>query len=584
VNKCEQVNKGKGVAMKIRNFVLIGILLFIAQDYALADGQLGRTEILQIFKTLTDQPKRTWIQSGTITATHNEYKSSTGYMTDSTVTVKYDGNRFYWEINIDSRTKQEEPETSHTSQSSLNTLEQNWNKQRVFTWDGERHSMYFKLGNYAVVHEGPGDTSTGVDGPLNAGIVPWGHGVYTLEELSAAESSAEVDGQGHVHLTVNRKDELRMVFVLDPAKDYALLSYSMYFDSGASIIKTYGDYESVLGKWVPTTIIIERYHNSKPSSDLATCDHWDLTSISPIPPQSGSFRAPYETDTQVEFYSPISKKPFWYRYYSEVDTDSLLQKKLEIEIASTEKTLGRNCATVAMKHVSERLGKNITDQELAGLVSEPNKSTDLYALRQFARGLGLHCRAVKTNIRELKNLKNCQAILHLPRANHYVIFEYIDDKYVWVIDLDSHKFFYRSRLKEFSRNWSEGTALLISDKPLDADPNNTPINDSELHKIIGSNEGGMPNFSCTDLIQLYNVILCPARLGLCGGAYHYFPGRCGCQEDANGTGCHSETLIGVDSRLCIEDPYYPGDCMLANERTVQLIRACTPENCWEWPE
>jgi ABC-type bacteriocin/lantibiotic exporter with double-glycine peptidase domain len=171
----------------------------------------------------------------------------------------------------------------------------------------------------------------------------------------------------------------------------------------------------------------------------------------------------------VEFYSPISNKPFWYRYYSEVDTDSLLEKKLEN--ASTEETQSRNCATVAMKHISERLGKSVTDQELASLVSEPNKSTNLYALRQFARGLGLHCRAVKTNIRALKNLKNCQAILHLSRANHYVVFEYIDDKYVWVIDLDSNKFFYRTRLKDFGRNWNTGTALLVSDKPLDADPN-----------------------------------------------------------------------------------------------------------------
>ena len=362
--------------MKIRNFVLIVILLFIAGDYAFADEQLDRTEILQIFKTLTAQPKQTWIPRGTITATHHEYRLSTGYMTDSTVIVKYDGNRFYWEINIDSHTKQAEPEPIYTGQPSLNTLDLGWNEQRVFTWDGKRHTMYYKSGNYAVVREGSGNNSVGVDGPLTAGMVPWGHGVYKLEELSAAESSAEVDGQGHVHLTVNREDGLRMVFVLDPAKDYALLSYSMYLDSGASIIKTYGDHESVLGKWVPTTIIIERYNNRKPSSELVTCDHWDLTSISPIPPQSGSFRAPFETDTQVEFYSPISKKPLWYRHYREVDTDSLLEKKLEN--ASAKDKQHQNCATLAMKHISERLGKNVTDQELAGLVSGPDKSTNLY--------------------------------------------------------------------------------------------------------------------------------------------------------------------------------------------------------------
>jgi hypothetical protein len=231
-----------------------------------------------------------------------------------------------------------------------------------------------------------------------------------------------------------------------------------------------------------------------------------------------------------------------------------------------------------MSQVLERLGKNVTDQQLAGLVSGPNKSTSLYALRQFARGLGLHCRAVKTNPRTLKNLKNCQAILHLSRANHYVVFEYIDDKYIWLIDLDSNKFFYRTNLKEFSRNWNTGVALLVSDKPLDVDPNNTPINDSELHKIIG--EGGVPNFSCSEVIQEYNVILCPPRIGLCGGAYHHFYNRCGCKEDPNGTGCHSVLLPGVTSCLCIEDPDYPGDCMLDPDCIAILIRACDSLSCF----
>ncbi len=565
--------------MKTRDFVLGVFCLLLLSGTAMADRQLTRAEILQIFKTLTDQPKRTWIPSGTITATHHEYKSSTGYITDSTVTLKYDGNRFYWEIIIDSHTKHSEPAAGETSQPSLDNFDLNSNRKRVFTWDGERYTMYYRPGNNAIVQEGPGKIPVAVHGPLDAGIVPWGHGVYTLENLSAAESSAEVDGQGNVHLTVNREDGFRMVFVLDPAKDYALLSYSIYFDAGSSIIKTYGDYESVLGKWIPTTIIIERYYTNKPSAELVSFDHWDLTSISPIPPSPDSFRAPYETDALVEFYSPISNSPFWYRYYSEVDTESLLQKKLEL--ALTGETLKRNCATVAMKHISERLGKNVTDQQLAGLVNEPNKSTNLYTLRQFARDLGLHCRAVKTNLRALKNLKNCHAILHLPRANHYVVFEYIDDKYVWLIDLDSNKFFYRTKLKDFSRDWSTGTALLISDKPLDADPNDTVIGDSELQKIIGSTEGGLPNFSCSDRIQAGNVIFCPEPIsGLCGGAYVMFWLRCGCKEDPNGTGCTYTTLQGVTRCPCVNDPDYPSDCILASVFFNYDIRACDSVSCW----
>jgi hypothetical protein len=551
--------------MKIRNFVLIVILLFVAQDYALAGGQLDRTEILQILKTLTDQPQKTWIQSGIIIATHHEYNSSEGYMNDSTVTLKYDGDRFYWEINMDSHT-----ELNHASEPSQHSINMNRSKKRVYVWDGERYTMYFRPGNHAIVREGPGNFPVAVNGPLTAGIVPWGHSIFTLEELSAAELSASVDGQGHIHLTVNREDPLRIVFVLDPAKDYTLLSYSIYSDAGSSIITTYGDYESVLGKWIPTTIIIERYNNSKPASELVTCDHWDLTSISPIPPQSGSFRAAYETDTRVEFYSPISKRPFWYRYYSEVDTDSLLEQKLVI--ASAKDKQNQNCATVAMKYVLERLGKNITDRELAGLVSEPNKRTNLYALRQFARDLGLHCRAVKTDIQALKNLKGCQAILHLPAPNHYVVFEYIDDKYVWVIDLDSNKFFYRTKLKDFGRVWSAGTALLISDKPLDEDPNNTPISDSELQKITGSTIDVLSDFDCTDLIQEWRLLLCPKPFGqICSGRYYEWADRLGCAPAAEGNICTSaDDMVGNLSIVCIGIL----SCTVTGDPIPQYIRAC----------
>ena len=558
--------------MKIRNFVLAAILLFITHGFAFADRQLNKAEILQVFETLTRQPRKTWVPTGTIKATHHEYKSSSGYMTDSTVTVKYDGDRFYWEINVDSHTKQ-----NNNSKPSQNNLNLNWNKRRVFTWDGELYTMYFRPGNHAIVHENPSDIPVAVNGPLTAGIVPWGYGIFTLENLLAAESSANVDVKGHVHLTLNRTDSPEMVLVLDPTKDYALLSCSTNYAGGAFAKKTYGDYESVLGKWIPTTIIIERYGPGKQSPELLSCDHWDLASITPGLPHPDSFRPPYETDALVEFYSPISHKAFWYRYYSEVDTESLLQERLAI--ALTEETQSQNCATVAIKYISERLGKNVTDQDLAELVSGPNKSTSLYALRQFAQNLDLYCLAVKIGIPTLKNLKNCQAILHLPAVNHYVVFEYIDDEYVWVIDLDSNKFFYRTGLNEFNLAWSTGTALLISNKPLDPDPNYTPINDSELQKITGSTEGGFTDFSCTEKIQTGDVIFCPEPPfgGLCGGQYIRFYERCGCKPDPGGGTCEAETtppLPGNVSTPCIENEY--GDCTSSGDFYNQYIRACLP--------
>lgn len=555
--------------MKMKNVALTIILLFLAQNYARADRQLDRAEILQVFETLTRQPRKTWIPCGTIEATHHEYESSTGYMTDSTVTVKYDGERFYWEINIDSYTKQ-----NHDGELSRDSIDMKWNKKRVFTWDGERYTMYFRSGNLATVHENPTNIPVSVNGPLTAGIVPWGYGIFALESLLAAESSANFDANGHIKLTLNKADALRIDLVLDPAKDYAVLSYSLDYAAGSTVTKTYRDYETVSGKWVPTTIIIERYDNRKQLPELLSCDYWDFTSVSPVLPQTNSFRVPYESDASVEFYTPVSKKALRYRYYSEVDTDSLLGKKLEIILA--EDSQSQNCATVAMKYVLERLGKNVTDQDLAELVSGPDKSTSLYALRQFARGLGLHCLAVKTNIAALKNLKDCQAILHLPAVNHYVIFENIDDEYIWVIDLDSNRFFYRTRLSEFDLNWSAGTALLVSDKPLELDPNDTAINDSDLQKIIGSTEGGLTDFSCTELIQEWKWLWCPFPIdGLCGGRYYEWPNRWGCYPAPEGNTCYSDDdMVGYYYSPCINKPDDPLDCETVSGWLIKNIRAC----------
>ena len=554
--------------MKIRRFLLVVILLFIAQGFAFADRQLDKAEILQVFKTLTDQPRKTWIPAGTIEATHLEYKASEGYITESTVIVRYDGDRFYWEINIDSRTRQTE-----SQRLSRDDFEMNWNTKRVFTWDGQRYTRYFRPGNHAIVTENPSDIPVKVNGPLTAGIVPWGYGVYTLESLLAAESSAELDDRGQVRLTLNKADMPEMVFVLDPTKDYAVLSYSMNNVGRSSIVKTYGDYKLVSDRWIPTTILIERYDDSKQPSELLSYDYWDLTSISVSMPQPDSFRVAYETDALVECYLSITDRPLSYRYSNKVDTDSLLRDRRAIVLAGDTQT--QNCAMAAMKYVSAQLGKDVTGQKLAGLVNEPNEDTSLYQLQQFAQELGFHCLAIKTDVQTLKNLKDCQAILHLPRAEHYVVLEHIDDEYVWIIDLDSNNFYYRTKLDVFGLDWSDGTTLLLSNGPLNLEGTFTEIRGERLHKIIGSAGAGFGTYSCTDLIQEYDVIFCSEPIGgLCGGRYRIYYNRYSCELDENGSSCTGTGLVGNISSPCINDPEYPWNCTITGEWFSQDIRAC----------
>jgi len=560
--------------MKIRDLVLAVFLLFIARGFAFAGGQLNKAEILQIFEMLTDQPRKTWIPTGVVEAMHLEYKQSKGYITESTVIVKYDGDRFYWEINVESSTEQPEPQGNSDGISSRNTPDPNWNKKRVFAWDGERYTMYFRPGNHAIVTEGPSDIPVTVNGPLTAGIVPWGYGLYTYEGLSAAESSAvevEVSGQKQVHLTLKKTNTPEMLFVLDPMKDYAILSCSLNDAGRSSIVKTYGDYQLVSGRWIPTTIILERYDDSKESPELLSYDYWEFTSISIGLPQPDSFSVVYETAALVEFYSSITDKPLSYHHSNEVDTDLLLQNRLAIALADDTQT--QNCAAVAMKYVASQLGKEVTDQKLAELVYEPNEDTTLYELRQFTQELGFYCLAVKTDVQTLKNLKNCQAILHLPGTNHYVVLGYIDDEYVWLVDLDSNKFYYRTKLDGFDLDWSEGTALLISNEPQNLEGTFTEISDEELHKIIGSD--GFGTYSCTDLIQTYNVIFCSKMMfGLCGGRYTVFYNRYGCELDEDGGSCTGTAVIGNIASPCVEDPHDPGFCAITGEWFIRYIRAC----------
>jgi len=561
--------------MKTRIFILAITLLLIADSFAFADRQLEKAEILQLFETLTNQPKNTWLPAGTIEATHLEYKASEGYIIESTVMIRYDGDRFYWEINIiDSYTEQTQTLGSPRSKSSRSDLDLNWNKKRVFAWDGQQYTRYFRPGNQAIVNEGPSDIPVAVNGPLTAGIIPWGYGVYTLESLLAAESSAievDVNGCKQLHLTLKITDMPEMFFVLDPAKDYAALSYLMTNIDRSSIAKTYEDYKLVAGRWIPTTIIIKRYDDSKQPPELLSYDEWDITSIGANIPPSDSFSIEYEAGALVECYLPVTDRPLSYRYSSRIDADSLLQDRLVIALASDTQT--QNCATAAMKYISAQLGKNIAGQQLAELINDPNEGTSLHQLQQFARRLGFYCLAVKTDIQTLRTLKPRQVILHLPGPNHYVVLEHIDDEYIWLIDLDSNKFYYRTRLDVFDLDWTDGTALLISDEPLYLQTSPTELNGDQMREIIG----GSPKYSCSDLIQEEDIVFCPEPVGgLCGGRYRKLHNLWGCEPNDMGGSCTGTGMVGNESSPCINDPKYPWECIITGEWYSQYIRACEP--------
>ena len=552
--------------MKIWLFSILIILLFLPGTTVLADRQLNRTEILDIFQALTAQPRRTWIAAGTIEAIHLEYKASKGYIVEKTEIVKYDGDKFYWEINANSI-------TGHAA-SSQNTFEMDWNKNRVFTWDGEKYTIYARSSKYVIVKESPSDTPAVVNGPLTAGVVSWGHGIYTYESLSAGESSAmevQVDGAKQVHLTLKQADMPEIVLILDCAKDYAVLSFSLNYNGSAAITQIYDDYQQVSGKWIPTSITIDQYDNTKQIPELVSHDGWDILSVSTASPGTNFSRLTYEMDTKVEYHSSIVDKPLYYRQSNRVDTDSLLCDRL-INI-STADEYKQNCATAVMKYVARQSGKNVTEQKLTELINEPNEGTSLYNLRKFAQELNLHCLAIKTDLTALKNLNGCKAILHLLKPDHYVVLEYIDNKYVWITDLDSNKFFYRMGIDEFKLDWREGTALLVSDEPLEFTGSFTELGDEQLGKIVG----GAPTFSCNKIPHRFTDMCVVIGGSICTLVQRQYNNSIGiCEPNSLGGSCHGEGLADSIESPCIDKIENLGACTVTGDMYFRYRRGCIP--------
>ena len=600
--------------MKTKHAALAIVFSLFVNCVVFADRPLDRTEILQIFQTLTNQSRKTWIPAGTIEATREEYMApkttdpneinnkikekiqeyqanpnkheltenlqklrldaipfnvryrlSNKYTMNSTVVVRFNGERFYWEINVNSRTDSVERDENLSGNFMTRHFELNWNKRRIFAWDGERYTAYSLPGNHAIV-DSKGAFPRAVNGPLTAGLIPWGYGYYTYEKLSAADSSAvetDVAGQTQINLMLNSSDGLGMFLVLDPDKDYAVLSSTMTGLGNSIISKQFSNYQSVSGNWVPATILIERYDAT--SNRLLARDSWNFTVVSGDAPAPEGFSVEYETDALIECYSDVMDRPAMYRFSNTVDTDSLLAERLAF--AASEGIQAQNCATVALKYAAAQLGKDIADDELAQLVSDPNKDTSLYEMKQFIQGQGLYCRAVQTDIQTLKSLEDCEIILHIPGKKHFVVVDTIDSEYVWAIDLASNKFYYRTDIDFLGMDWTEGTALLISDQPIHLQGNYTEIDDDQLGGIIGAS-----GYTCTRVLQTYYYVLCDYIAGGCDGFFeiHFF--RLGCEAAESGS-CSSSVMVRYWESPCLDSPYNPGSCILG-EWTFYYMRAC----------
>ena len=601
--------------MRTKNFVLAVLVFF--SGTALGDRILEKSEIMQIFENLTSLPQKTWIPSGTIYASHEEYRApkitnpdeityrinqkvqaylesptkpepterlqqkkleaipfntryrlSNEYTMNSNVIVKFDGTRFYWEIEVDTRLDSIKPPTELIDNYFTREFNLNWNQRRVFAWDGEKYTMYFRPGNHAIITDIP----SGINGPLTAGLIPWGYAQYSINSLSSAKSSA-------IEVTSNEQPEIQLkvingsneeMFILDPTKKYAVKFYSLNVENTSMTVCNYSNYHLVGDNWCPDNIIIEKYDITTNPPRVMARDIWNFIAINKDIPGQESFNVEYDYDALVEDYR-FDSSPLQFRYSSplepsarNIDLDELLQKRLENTYLSNSEE--QNCATVSLKYVCTKLGLNQPWEKYSQLIHSERKITNMFEMKQFLRNLGLHSLAVKTDLGALRELDDGWIILHLPVKNHYVVLANIDDEYVRLIDLDQNNFYYRNTIEYFESIW-DNVALVVNKGPILMKGNFAKINDSLLVDIMGAANCQ----SCTDKIQESRDFPCDSSGGDCG-SHDIVYERWSCESAASGS-CFESGMIGSESENCEEDSE-SFDCVGEGDWTSYYIQAC----------
>jgi predicted double-glycine peptidase len=367
-------------------------------------------------------------------------------------------------------------------------------------------------------------------------------------------------------VTTNDRQE---TFILDPAKDYALIRYSAIDAAGTMRLHNYGNYQSVGDNWCPTSILIEKYETTTTPHKLTARDIWAFTAVSGATPSDAGFDVTYEYDAYVEDFS-LDGEPLRYRYSQpqpptakRVDTDDIIKSRLMI-VSDDQST---NCATAAINYIAAHFGKNATLTHLTQALAGRDTDTSLLALQRAAENIGLYTKAVQTDIAALKDLTNCKVILHLPKINHFVVLGDIDEKYIRLIDLTSNRCYYRQSIEYFNSTW-EGTAFLLSNEPIaDAPRRFAQIDPSALPKVTAGADCEQCNNSCSDA----GASQCIAVGGICLGSHTILYSRVCCGNASSGT-CSASSLIYKNEETCGWD--VNADCTGEGDWTSYYMQAC----------
>ena len=159
-------------------------------------------------------------------ARYREYRVDEEIAYESEESSRLDGRRFYWDIQL-----QEPP--ADTATPAAERPDYQANKHRIFAYDGNAYTRYYKSADYAVVVMNQDEMPMQLFGPFSAGVVPWGSGAFSSSKLPTRSPVAveyQENGQTLIRLSltdVTPDITYKTVIVLDPAKQYAPRSYTM---------------------------------------------------------------------------------------------------------------------------------------------------------------------------------------------------------------------------------------------------------------------------------------------------------------------------------------------------------------------
>ncbi len=579
---------------------------------AFSQTTLDKATIDSILKELTSRPRKTWISAGTIRGTHYErrdpvitdsatieeevaeavsryeadaaknesvtppatmlkviqfntkYKLANVYTMTTTEVVDYDGERFRWEIAIDSRTDSIKPDAALATNLAIDAFQTDVNKYRTFTWDGQKYTTSCNAGANVTV-DVDDKLPRSVHGPLTAGLIPWGNDKFSYDSLAEADITASYafDGVKVIHLSIAHADGSVTEMNLDPSKNYAVTSAAVTTPSGLEITYTLSDYASYDGQWVPSSVVIER-KNVGETNQGPTLERWSNIKVaSTTAPSLNSFAAAAAPNALVQYLTPILPASTLYVDSGRADMDDLLMQRLAY--GANEGKQRQNCATAALQHVASQFGKSVPNSAVASLV-RADGSTSLYDLKRCAQDLGLYGYVVKTDLAGLQNLGTAKAILHTSGTGHFVVVDRVDDQYVWLVDLSNKTFYYPKSLAAMPVEWAEGTALLLSDQPITGEF--AAISDAASKDIVGG-----AYYLCNTLAQEIDVVTCAASGSLCNGLFIYFFEVWGCGMTTSGT-CPTHLVTARQYTPCIVDPIY--GCTLFANWYYKVVEGCSP--------